>query len=519
MMPRIWILVLFGAAIAASCTSTPDKKDDALQPPTTTVTVEAPAPPTDVVPETEKWRMIQPTPGDDPTIVLPKFESATLKNGLTIIVSERRTLPIVSIAIAIRAGSGAEKRSEAGLADLTYELLLEGAGKRDGLQLADAFADLGTSASVGTGPDGASISARVLTRNVGGALRLLADVVQRPRFTKKDFERKKKERLSDLAKMVGEPRYLSREATRAEIFGEDHPYGHLGTGTPASVAAIELRAAKKFYQAHVGPKSTALILTGDVSLDEAKRWARKYFGKWRGRGKATKAPAPPVVGERTRLVMVPKAKLGQTVITIGRPGLEAGHEDEWALRVATDIFGGLFSSRLNLNLREDKGYTYGARASVDSRHGVGALFAFSQVRADVTGPSLAEFFAEIEGLQSRPITQQELSMAIDGAVKSLPGKFERIEGLAAAATDLYNRRLPLDRYEQMLSAYRAMDADKVRAAAKKYYVPRLMKVILVGDPDLLTGKDGKEGPTIREQLEALGLGKVELREVVRAAEN
>jgi zinc protease len=471
-------------SLALACATTPPKADP---------------PPSEekAAPKAEDWRNERPKPGPTPKLELPKFEQATLDNGLTILVSHRPGLPLVSMQVAIRGGSAAEAKGKAGLADLTYELMLEGAGQRDALALADAFADLGTQASVGTGSDGVTIGLSVLTRNVDAALALLSDVIQRPKLEQADFDRKQNERLADLARLAGEPKYLGGIAFAAEVYGADHPYGHPGMGTPETVAGFTLDDAKAFHKARVGPANAAFIAAGDVTLEQTKAWAQAHFGAWSATVEPPPAVPAPEVSPRARILVVPKEGLAQTVVAVGRPGIEAGHADEWALRMSGVLFGGFFGSRLNMNLREDKGYTYGARASVSTPKGVGTVRAGASVRADVTGPSVAEFFNELEGLKTNPLSEEELSAGREGVIRSIPGKFETIGGLAGTAASFFLRGQPMDRLARAVKAYEGMTRAQVQAMVEKYYDPAVMRIVLVGDPKI-----------IEEQVGALKIGEL-----------
>jgi predicted Zn-dependent peptidase len=199
--------------------------------------------------------------------------------------------------------------------------------------------------------------------------------------------------------------------------------------------------------------------------------------------------------------MVPKPGLQQTLILVGRPAVRAGDPDEYPLDLANAVFGGLFGSRLNMNLREAKGYTYGARSSVEARRGVGPLIAFSQVRADVTGPALVEVFAELDGLKERPITSEELEGAREGKIRSMPGWFETVGALASAGARLFWLDLPLDHYERLLQGLETATEEEVRRVGGVYLDPALMQVVLVGDPEI-----------IRSQVEPLGLGEIVVRQ-------
>jgi predicted Zn-dependent peptidase len=474
------------AALLGACASAPAPKPEA--------TPAVPANP-------EAWRATPPRPGQPPALVTPKFEKAVLPNGLTVIVSERHDLPVVSLDVAFAAGSADDPRGKAGLAELTYDLLLEGAGKLDALALDAAFADLGTEPDVSTVSDGALVGTQVLTRNLDAATALLADVVRRPTFEAKAFDRRKKQQLANLALQVGNPRFLASEAFAATVYGEDHPYGHPGSGLPATVKGLTLADAKRFYADHAGPGAAAIVFAGDVTMDRARALAEKYFGDWKGTAKPSPRPATPAPASRQGVVFVPKAGLNQTVMVFGRPAIAAGAPDEFDLDLATTVFGGFFGSRLNMNLREAHGYTYGARAYVDPRRGVGPLVASSSVRADATGASLQETVNELRGLKTHPITKEELEAAREGQIRSLPGSFETVGGVGMAAADLFWKDLPLDRYQRMIEGYQKATQESVQAAALKYLDPAALQIVLVGDPD-----------AVQLQVPALNLGELKLRE-------
>lgn len=448
----------------------------------------------------ESFRNKQPAPGAAPKIVTPKFQRAEIGNGLTVIVAESHELPIVAIDVAFASGSSQDPRGKAGTASLSYGLLLEGAGGKDALQLADAFGDLGATASVATTADGAMVGTHVLKKNAEAALALLSQVVQKPTFAQADFDRRKGEQLANLALQSSTPQYLAQEAFEPAVFGETHPYGHLNGGSVKSVESIKLADVKSFYATRAGPKAAALVIAGDVTLEQAKEWAAKYFGAWKSNAIVPAAPVAPAATARKQVTVVPKADLKQTIVVVGRPAIAAGSADEPALELANHIFGGYFGSRLNMNLRESKGYTYGARGGYDDRRGVGAVRISSAVRADVTGPALGEVFNELNGLKTKPITAEELAQARESVVRAIPGKFEDVDSLASTGASLFFTRQPLDRLDKLIEGVQAADAATVQAVAQKYYDPASMQIVLVGDPAI-----------IQTQVGALNLGTLKTR--------
>jgi predicted Zn-dependent peptidase len=489
------LLTALCVTLLAACAGTPKPPPESKEPEALGQTPQPPAPAPAEDPES--FRAKPPEPGQPPELVLPTFQKATLDNGLTVLVSTRKELPLVYAGVTYSAGSAQDPKGKAGLAELTYRMLLEGAGGRDTVELDNAFADLGVSAGIGTDSDGAQVGVSVLTRNVDTALGLLSDVVQRPTFSPQAFERRKKQQLADLVRMLASPQLLAQQAYLTAVFGEGHPYGHLSEGTPDSVQALTLADVKSFYSRHAGPRAAALVLTGDITLEGAVALAKKHFGGWKGKATPPPPPAVPPAPPRQQVYVVPKPGLEQTVMLVGRPGIAAGHPDEHSLELATTVFGGFFGSRLNLNLREAKGYSYGAGASADARLGVGPLTSYTSVREDVTGPALSELMKELSGLKDRPITEQELEAAREGLIRGFPGAFETVEGLGGSVAALYLKRRPLDEFNRTVEGLRNATPAEVQRVAEAYLSPEAMQIILVGDPS-----------TIQEQVGPLNLGKL-----------
>ncbi|HEX5748006.1 MAG TPA: pitrilysin family protein [Archangium sp.] len=492
-MRRLFI-ALSVLALATGCKTAPEPVPEAPKPP------ETPAPPRE---DPNAFREQPPKPGEPPELVLPKFEQAKLDNGLTVLVSTRKELPLVYTGVAFASGGSQDPKGKGGLADVTYKMLLEGAAGKDTTALDQAFQDLGVSPAVSVNPDGAFVGTRVLKRHADAALALLADVVRKPNLAQKDFERRKKLQLAELVRAMGSPGFLAQQAYLDAVFGPEHPYGHPVSGLPATVDTLTLQDVKSFYGKSVGPKAAALVMTGDITLDEAVGLARKYFGDWKANAMPPPVPPTPAAPPRQQVVYVPKPGLDQTMIVVGRPGIAVGNPDEYALDLATTVFGGFFGSRLNMNLREDKGYSYGAGASADARLGVGPLTASSAVRKDVTGPALGEFFGEMKGIQERPITEKELAAAREGLIRAIPGEFESVEGLGSSAASLFFLRRPMDEFARTVEGLEKATPAEVQRVAEAYLGPAAMQVVLVGDPAV-----------IQEQVGPMNLGKLVAREPV-----
>jgi zinc protease len=379
-------------------------------------------------------------------------------------------------------------------------MLEEGAGKRDALQFSDAVADLGADFGSASDRDRGSAGIGGLKRNADEMVALLADAILRPRMQEKDFMRRKEQQLGALKRNRGSPQGLAFEVLPELIYGGAHPYGHPPTGTLETVAKISLDDVKKAKDRMLAPDRSAFIAAGEITLEEAVKLAEKHFGKW-------KQEAPPVpeisaldAKKRSEVVMIDKAPAPQTMLAVARPIFGRGHPDEAAMTVANEVLGGNFSSRLNMNLREQKGYTYGAYSQAAFRLGVGVFLAFAAVRQDVTAESVAEVTRELEGMRTKPPTEDEIALAKAGIILGLPGQFERASAMAAAASLLFVYGLPLDYYATLPAKYEAVVPEDVRRVAAQHLDPATMQILLVGD-----------AKTVAPKIESLGLGKVVVR--------
>ena len=444
------------------------------------------------------WRSQRPDVPPPVTPVLPTFEQATLPNGLTLLVTHLDALPMVTFNLVSKGGATFDPPAKAGLTSLTYDLLEEGAGALDALAFSDAVADLGAEFGAGADRDSAGVHMGGLARHADAMLGLLADAVIRPRLQAPDFERKKAQTIATLLQRRGSPQGLAFEKIPALIYGPAHPYGHPPTGTPETVQGLTLDDVKAHYARIFGPKSSALVVAGALTLAEATALAEAHFGAWAPEG-ATPPPAVPAVAAKTRktVTLVDKPGAAQTMMVVGRPLFARGHPDEDALKLANEVFGGSFSSRLNMNLREDKGYTYGASGQASFRTGAGVFIAYSALRADVTAPGVKETMAELAAMKKRPPTTEELEMARSGLIRSLPGQFESTGAVAGGAASLFVYSLPLDYFARLGARYTAVDLAAVRKAAATYLAPGAMQILLVGDRG-----------AVEKPVKALGLGKL-----------
>lgn len=446
------------------------------------------------------WRDGIPEGGPVLAFSLPTPEVAQLLNGLTLIVAEDRSVPIVSAQLVVATGSDANPLDRPGLANLLGGMLDEGTSSRTALEIADEVAGLGATLGTATNMDGTTISGRSLAQQFGALLDVLADITLRPAFPEQELERQRASRLAQLVQQRDNPGSVAGKALAASLYGTSHPYGFTETGTEASIAAITRDDLVAFWERNFVPGNAVLVVAGDISLDELRPLAEEAFGAWAG-----DAPVPPVLGDPettdARVVIADMPGAAQTTLMVGRVGPPRSTEDFEAIAVANLALGGSFASRINLNLREENGYTYGARSVFAFRKGPGPFYVSTAVRTDVTTPAVEEIFSELREVATRPIEGDELQRAVDTLVLSLPGNFETSAGVAGRYATVWVNNLGLDYYRNYAARIRAVDAGAVVDVVERYLAPGDMVVIAVGDR-----------AAIEEGLAAFDLGPIEVFE-------
>lgn len=431
------------------------------------------------VPPDEPWRSTKPAPGPVPEFKLPQFQRAELKNGMVLYVVEDRGLPMITAAIVVRGGSAQESAKDAGLASITYDLLDEGAGSMNNLQLANAFAALGTQLETENSREVGIIRVQLLKKHAEAGLDLLGTVVKKPTFAAADFDRVRSQAVARVREREGDPASIAATVTSSLVFGAEHPYGHDEQGSADTLGKLTVAKAKKFWSDHAGPKNAALVLIGDISLDEAKALGDKHFGK-SGSARAPKAPADPKTRTSMTIAIVDVPGAPQTAIRVSRASMARGDPDESAMIVFNEILGGSFSSRLNLKLREEKGWTYGAFTGSDRRRGKGPFGVFTDVETSTTADAVAEILAQLDGIKTG-VTDDELARAKEGWVKSMPGWLGMPSAQVAAAGMLFGYELPTDYYAKLVEGVNAINGDAVKKMAERVIVKEDLVVVMVGD--------------------------------------
>jgi zinc protease len=446
------------------------------------------------------WRNEPPKPGPAGALHLPVPEKFKLSNGLTVLYNERPGLPLVAANLVLHAGSGVNPVDRPGLASMTARMLQQGTATRMALQIADRAAELGATLNSGAGTDTTGISTRSLSRNFPEALDLLADVALHPTFPQSEIERVRNERLTSIVQEKDDPFSLATRVLDAALYGPHHTYGVPDSGTSESIKAITRDDMLHFWQKNYFPDDAALVVTGNIKLAVLKPLLEKQFGAWKPGRPALAALGAPETTD-AKLILVDRPGAPQTTLGCFSMGLARSTPDYVPVEVMNTELGGLFSSRINMNLREEHGYTYGAFSFFAYHRAPGPFIAGGDIRTDVTAPAATELLHELKRMRDTQMTAEELHLSKDSIARSLPGRFERGTDAAASFAELFTYDLPLDYYATLPDKINAVTAEQAQAMARKYILPDKMIVLAVGDR-----------AKIEEDMRKLNLGKVEIRD-------
>ena len=430
-------------------------------------------------------RSVMPKVGPAPKFAPPPVVRRKLSNGLEVLIAERHELPILSLNLVVKGGETLAPAAKNGLAGLTASLLTEGTKTRDSLKLAGELAELGASLNAGGGLESSSISLTTLTKHTEKALELFTDVVLNPTFPEKELNRLKLQRVAALKARADRAESVANIVFDHLLYGDEHPYGRPAGGTPATVGSISRDDVTAFHKSLFVPNNASLIVVGDTTPDAITATLEKALAEWKpGDAPKEELPkiAPPSIVKPGAIYLVDKPAAAQSVLSAGQVGLPRSTPDYIPLTVMNAVLGGQFSSRINLNLREDKGYTYGARSSFAFRQGPGPFLATTSVQTAVTKEALFELVKELTDVTGpRTITDAELTFAKDRIVLGFPGKFETTGGVAMTLADLVIYNLPDDyftTYPAKIEAVAKADVDRV---AKADLDPAKMTTVVVGD--------------------------------------
>lgn len=424
----------------------------------------------------------RPRPAPPRGYHFPHFEQCTLANGLRLIVAPVSKLPIATVFAVVGGGAVAETPGKEGVAALTARLLPEGAAGIGGATLAERFERIGASVESHADWDVAAVSLTALSARLPEALALVRDLLRAPDFPEREVARLKDERLAELLQQRAEPRGLADEHFARALYAPTARYAIPAEGDAASVRALTRADVRAFYEARYQPSTTTLVFAGDVTTEQAVRLTEQLFGDWQGiRPSAVVADVDRTLSGRLVRVIA-KADAPQSEVRVGHRGLPRSTADYFDVVVMNAVLGGLFSSRINLNLREAHGYTYGAFSAYEWRRHAGPFVVHTAVKSDVTGAAVQEILGEIERIRSAEIGTDELTLATSYLDGVFPIRYERTSAIAAALANLVIYELPDDYYDEYRACVRAVTTAGVLRAARAHLHPDELRIVVVGDP-------------------------------------
>jgi zinc protease len=441
-----------------------------------------------------------PQPGPPPALHLPEIQKRQLSNGLPVWTVELHQVPVAQLNCIVLGGSGDDPPAKYGVASLTASMLDQGAGSRSALALADAVDFLGADLGSGSSFDSSSVRLHAPVARLADALPVFADVVLRPTFPKHELERLRRQRLTSLLQARDDPATTASVAFSRALYGTAHRYGTPAFGTAATIASFTPEDLRAFYESRFRPDAAALLLVGDVVPERVMPLLESSFGGWKAQGASGPAvtlAAPPEPSQR-RIYLIDKPGAAQSQIRIGWIGVPRSTPDYFAIQVMNTILGGSFASRLNMNLREKHGYTYGAGSAFDMRLAAGPFAASAAVQTDKTAEALREFFNELNAI-GQGVSADELTRARNYVAMRFPSGFETTGDVSRRLEEMLVYHLPDDYFANYVPRIEAVTAADVQRVAQEHIRPERFAVVIVGDLK-----------TIQPPVEALGLGPVKV---------
>ncbi|MGJ8668432.1 MAG: M16 family metallopeptidase [Oceanococcus sp.] len=440
-----------------------------------------------------------PASGVAKSLQLPELQRAQLSNGMNVVLLERHELPLVDVRLLSQAGYAADPKDRPGLANVSMSMLDEGTQKRDALALATRLDELGASVDAGASLDTLSVSLSAVTTRLAPALDLYREIIREPAFPTEELERLRPRLLAGIAQEKASPFQAALRLLPPLLYGDDHPYGvpMTGSGEETSVAAITREDVLQLYQQNLAPQNSQFLVVGDINMASLLTQLEARFGDWENPNFQARPALPSrPLAQQPRLYLIDKPDAPQTVILAGHLAAPPSDEADLAMQVANSAFGGLFTSRINMNLREDKHWAYGAGSALISTQGQRPVIVYSRVQTDKTVPALREIRRELEDLRSsKPLTAAELDAVVRNKTLSLPGNNESLGQLAGSVAHILSLNLPDIYYNTLVEKLNTMDLAEAQAGAEKLFEPNALTWILIGDVN-------------SEELEKLGWGPV-----------
>jgi zinc protease len=443
--------------------------------------------------------LTRPHAGPARSYRFPTFFDENLPNGIRLLTAPVAKLPLVTMLVLVDAGSTNDPPGKEGVASLTAAGLLEGSQQYDGSELAEEFEKLGTSLESGADWDSAFLKITVLSDKLEQAARLVGETISDPAFPDREIDRLKAERLAEIFQLETEPRGLADEKFSEFLYSSESRYSKPDEGSAGSVASLARRDVQAFYRSNYTRDATTVVIVGDASLERAREIVSSAFHKWpTGALQSHELSAVARTTERN-VHIVHKREAPQSELRVGHVGLPRNHADFFSTLVMNAILGGLFGSRINLNLREVHGYTYGASSYFDWRRGPGPFVISTAVESQVTSPALGEIVSEVEKIRREPVSVEELSLAKQYLEGVFPIRYETTSAIASALASLAIYNLPVDYYDTYRNNIHRVTDSMVLEAARLHLQPDRLQTVIVGDADMIRGPVGE-----------LGLGQVSI---------
>ncbi|HZT76246.1 MAG TPA: pitrilysin family protein [Vicinamibacterales bacterium] len=423
-----------------------------------------------------------PQPGPAPTLHLPAIQKQKLSNGLPVWIVEMHKVPVAQLNLVVLSGTSDDPAGKYGAASMTAAMLAEGAGSRTSLELADAIDFLGADLGATAGVDASTVRLHVPVARLADALPIMGDVAERPTFPNDELERLRQQRLTSILEARDEPATIAAVTFSRVLYGREHRYGTMQMGTASTIKSMTTADLKGFYASAFRPDNAVLLAVGDLNAATLMPQLEKAFGAWKAAGAAhapTKLAEIAEPGAR-QIYLVDKPGAAQSQIRIGWIGVPRSTPDYFPIQVMNTILGGSFSSRLNMNLREQHGYTYGAGSGFDYRRAAGPFAASAGVQTDKTADALKEFFNELNGIR-KPVPTEELERAKNYVALRYPSAFETTGDMSRRLEDAIVYHLPDDYFANYVQHIQAVSAADVQRVADKYIQPDKFAVVVVGD--------------------------------------
>lgn len=421
-----------------------------------------------------------------PSLDFPAIERAELANGMKLVLARRPQTPVVELQMQFDAGYAADAGALPGTASVTMAMLDEGTATRSALEIADRAERLGANIATGSSLDSSYASLSALKRQLRPSMELLADLVRNPAFSDKEFRRVQATWLAGIAQEKTRPVSMALRELPPLLYGEDHAYGipFTGSGTEDSIRALDTATLREFHRRWIRPDNVTVIVTGDTTMDEIRAELERSFGDWQAPAEPVPEKSLPTVAlpEQSRIYLIHRGDAEQSIIIGGHLIPGTGDPDQLLFASANDVIGGSFTARINMNLREDKHWSYGARTVVPSALGQRPMMAYAPVQTDKTAESLAELVRELrEFVGAKPARADELDRVKAAEIRSLPGRFETNSAVLGALSGIVRYERPDNYIETLKPRIEAQTVDQVNALARRWYHPEQMTWIIVGD--------------------------------------